>query len=192
MSKVWGSLIIFHEQYSLIIFHEQYDAHECLLQLLNRIYPTITNDCMFKVSMLESTVCSNQENNCHHHIEKLVEGTDLALQVEDTRNIQTVTDLLSKIQRPGIVEDYKCDLCNTKNTSNKADLITHTSNVLIIHLKIFKCIDAYGTIKKIIPNLNIEEKIYLWGYWTLHAIIYHEGELANSGHYTCGVKVNER
>ena len=34
----------------------QYDAHECLLQLLAKIYPSINDDCMFKIDKLESTL----------------------------------------------------------------------------------------------------------------------------------------
>ena len=40
----------------------QYDVHECLLQLLVIIYPSINDDCMFKIDKLESTLC----NNCGH------------------------------------------------------------------------------------------------------------------------------
>ena len=37
----------------------QYDAHECLLQLLAKIYPSINEDCMFKIDKLESTLCND-------------------------------------------------------------------------------------------------------------------------------------
>ena len=40
----------------------QYDVHECLLQLLAKIYPDINDDCMFKINKLESTLC----NDCGH------------------------------------------------------------------------------------------------------------------------------
>ena len=40
----------------------QYDAHECLLQLLAKIYPNINDDCMFKINKLDSTLC----NDCGH------------------------------------------------------------------------------------------------------------------------------
>ena len=65
--------------------------------------------------------------------------------------------------------------------------------MLILSLKLFKPVYNYGTLKKLIPNLNIQDEISLYGHcYSIHAIIYHEGERANSGHYTCGVKVNER
>ena len=47
--------------------------------------------------------------------------------------------------------------------------------------------------KKIIPKLHIDEEISIFGNtMNLHGIIYHEGEQANSGHYTSRVKVNDR
>ena len=33
----------------------QYDAHECLLQLLAKIYPSINDDCMFKIHVLNTS-----------------------------------------------------------------------------------------------------------------------------------------
>ena len=40
----------------------QYDAHECLLQLLSKIYPNFNDDCMFKIDKLGSALC----NDCGH------------------------------------------------------------------------------------------------------------------------------
>ena len=37
----------------------QYDAHECLLQLLAKIYPINDDDCMFKINKLESALCND-------------------------------------------------------------------------------------------------------------------------------------
>ena len=48
------------------IFRTRYDAHECLLQVLDKMYPNITDDCMFKVVMLESIIC--EDNNCDKRI----------------------------------------------------------------------------------------------------------------------------
>ena len=145
-------------------FHEQYDAHECITQFLNNIYPTITDDCMFKVQKLESIVCRDgkllneegEEIPCRHKKDTVIPGIDLKLEVEDMRNIQTVSGLINKVQSTDILKHYKCDSCDTRGTSTKADFITHTSDVLIIHLKIFKYITESQVIKKIIPNLTIE------------------------------------
>ena len=86
--------------------------------------------------------------------------------------------------------DYKCDGCQTINSCTKAYYVTHISDFVIIQLNIFKYVE--GAIKKMIPTLMIDEEIYLWGNTiTLHAIIYHVGQQANSGHYTSSVRVND-
>ena len=187
------------------IFGNQYDAHECLLQFLEIVYPTTHHgDNMFKVSWLESVQCNclqqqvqqqqhRIENICHcsHNKEKLETENYLQLEVHDLFDIQTITSLIEDFQvQNNVVMGYKCDGCNHRSTSNKSDLLTSVSNVLIIHLKLFRC--EHNRNVKIIPNLNIEENISCYGNLTLHAIVYHEGNEANSGHYTCDVKVNNK
>ena len=44
----------------------QYDAHECLLQLLAKIYTNINDDCMFKIIKLESTLCNDSGHNTNN------------------------------------------------------------------------------------------------------------------------------
>ena len=173
------------------VFGMQYDAHECFLQLLNKIYPVINDNCMFKVVMLEVTVCENTA--CNHTLNKTDTGVDLSLNIKDSEDVQTINGNLDDLQNPHVMllSDYRCDRCNIIGTSSKAVCITHLSDVLIIQLCIFKF--RNGVIKKLRPTLHINEEISLWGNtMTLHAIICHEGELANSGHYTSNVKVNDQ
>ena len=35
---------------------QKYHAQKCLIQLLQKFYPAINNDCIFKISLLESTM----------------------------------------------------------------------------------------------------------------------------------------
>ena len=65
------------------------------------------------------------------------------------------------------------------------DLITETSQMLIIQLSLFRYVN--GAVLKVTPNLNINDEITVWGVWSLYGIIFHEGRSANSGHYTCSV-----
>ena len=37
----------------------KYDAHECLLQLLAKIYSIINDDCTFKIDKRESILCND-------------------------------------------------------------------------------------------------------------------------------------
>ena len=64
----------------------QYDAHECLLQLLAKIYPNINDDCMFKINKLESTLC----NDCGHTTNNDGVCIDWSLHLEDSSNLQTI------------------------------------------------------------------------------------------------------
>ncbi|MCH2406271.1 MAG: ubiquitin carboxyl-terminal hydrolase, partial [Nitrosopumilus sp.] len=180
-------------------FGRQYDAHECLLQLLGKFYPEIDNNCMFKVSWLESTICENEKvignsriQPCFHRTENMINHFNLTLEVDATSSNQTITQLLNRLENSSLAEGYTCDNCQFKDTSNKVDLISETSDVLIFQLKLFKYIREYNTTTKVIPNLTVDEDLHLFGqYWTLHGIIYHQGEQAISGHYTCGINVND-
>ena len=145
---------------------------------------------MFKVSILESTVC--ERDDCHKARNVDDVGIDWQVNLEDTSYLQTVSGIISKIMDPRgtTLDHYICDGCHTRGSCTKAYCVTYTSDFIIIQLCIFKFID--GISEKIIPTLKIDEEIFLWGNtMTLHALIYHEGEQANSGHYTSGVKVND-
>ena len=61
----------------------QYDAHECLLQLLAKIYPNINDDGMFKINKLESTLC----NDCGHTTNNDDLCIDWSLHLEDSSNL---------------------------------------------------------------------------------------------------------
>jgi len=99
----------------------------------DKIYPSVTDDCLFKVSMLESTVC--QINNCQHQVERSMDVIDLELNIFPSETIQNVTNLLSQPQIPSPLEGYRWDRCQNVGSCTKADFITHTSDVLIIQLK---------------------------------------------------------
>ena len=68
----------------------QYNAHECLLQLLAKIYSNINDDWMFKINKLELTLC----NDCGHTTNNDVVCIDCYLRLQDSRNIQTINGML--------------------------------------------------------------------------------------------------
>lgn len=39
---------------------QQYDAHESSIQLLQKLYPEVNHDCIFKKRLLESTMCERK------------------------------------------------------------------------------------------------------------------------------------
>ena len=68
----------------------QYDAHECLLQLHAKLYPNINDDCMFKISKLDSTLC----NDCGHTTNSDGVCIDWSLHLEDSSIVQTINEIL--------------------------------------------------------------------------------------------------
>ena len=66
----------------------------------------------------------------------------------------------------------------------KSDLISQTSSVLVISLKLFHYDRYTGTTAKIKPYIKISEKINVFDELSLAGIILHEGEQSTSGHYT--------
>ena len=58
-------------------------THECLLQLLEKIYPNVNDDCMFKINELESALC----NDCGHTINSDCVCIDWSLNLEDSSNL---------------------------------------------------------------------------------------------------------
>ena len=117
----------------------QYDAHECLLQLLAKLYPNINDDCMFKINKLESTLC----DDCGHTTNNDGVCIDWPLNLEDSSNVQTISGMLHQLMDPRgeYLENCRCpDGCQKFNTSTKAVYVTNLSDALIIQLNIFKYI----------------------------------------------------
>ena len=136
----------------------QYDAHEYLLELLAKIYPSINDDCMFKIDKLESTLC----NDCGHTANNDGVCIDWSLYLEDSSNIQTKSGMLHQLMDPRgeYLEYCTCaDGCQKLNISTKAVYVTQLSDPLIIQLHIFK--DSGGISKAVVPNLSIDEEISL-------------------------------
>ena len=97
----------------------QYDAHECLLQLLVKIYPNINDDCIFKINKLESTLCNDRGHTTNN------DGVyiDWSLHLVDSSNFHTISGMLHQLVDPRgeYLKNYRCaDRCQKLNTSTKA------------------------------------------------------------------------
>ena len=166
----------------------QHDAHESLLQSLAKIYPHIDDDCMFKINILERTLC----NDCGHTTNNDCVFIDWSLHLVNSNNVQTISGMLHQLIDPRgeYLKNYRCsNRCQKLSTAIKAAYVTQLPDALIIQLNIFKYID--GISKTFFTNLSIDEEISLWGNRiSLSGVIYHEGELSHCGHYASGVNVN--
>ena len=56
------SMSVYASYLNLQHYESEYDAHKCLLQLLQKIYTSIKDNCIFKIDKFESTLC----NDCGH------------------------------------------------------------------------------------------------------------------------------
>ena len=61
----------------------QYHAHECLLQLLGKIYPNINDLCMSKIIKLQLTLC----NDCGHTTNNESVSIDWSPHLEDSSSV---------------------------------------------------------------------------------------------------------
>ena len=77
------------------MFGWQYDAHECLLYILGKVYPRIKDEYILEVDLLESGVW--QDINCRKRTEAVVKGIDVAFELNDSVNIETVAGLLTDL-----------------------------------------------------------------------------------------------
>ena len=84
----------------------QYDTHECLLQLLSKIYPNSNDDCMFKIIKLESTLC----NECGQTTNNDGVCIDWPLHLEDSSSLQTISGMLHQLMDPrrDHLKKYRC------------------------------------------------------------------------------------
>ena len=152
----------------------QYDAHECLIQILEKIYPNF-DDCIFTVSCLESVQCTGSQDGtiagCMNEPRRIVNNMDLTLELNDSLD-QNISSLILQSQRSRAPLGYRCDNCGQEDTCDKVDLITGLSDILIINLKIFSYDHVTNRMTKKVPNLSINSELKdIWGQWTLHTVI---------------------
>ena len=83
-------------------------------------------------------------------------------------------------------------MCGARDKANKITTFESEPDVLIIHLRLFVYGEATNRTKKKQANIHIDEEIKIFSQYTLQGIICHEGDSANTGHYTCCVKVNDK
>ena len=88
----------------------QYDAHECLVNILNHIFPSITTDDIFKVHVQQLTECERGYNSTIPVI-----NNHLSIQIPPAEQIQSVSDLLDNFQRGERLDDHPCPTCGEED-----------------------------------------------------------------------------
>ena len=173
----------------------QYDSHEFLTFLLDEVYQEITDNCMFRVDILDTVICEKRLDDghiCGNEVSPPI-NSSIALTLNvDTTCIQSISDMLQKMMMiPEVLSEYKCDECSTVGQCYKTTTVTHLSDALLIQFSLFRYTNRRSI--KLKPRIIIDDEISFYGSsMTLHSVIYHSGQSANTGHYTCTVKVNNQ
>ena len=168
---------------------QQYDSHECLVYLLNEIFQSLSTVDSFNVQTFESVVCDNR--SCNYNSDTITNKPALTLNVMQTFEDQSISEMIQRSLYRHPLSDFRCETCQSIGNCYKTNTIFRLPDILIIHLSLFSYNNA-GFIEKVIPNLNIDESLSLYGKTlNLSAIIYHDGPNTTSGHYTSSVKINE-
>ena len=131
----------------------QCDSHECMIFILSNIFPSIDDNCIFKIDCLTSTECTS----CSHLTQKNETELILHLHLGDVRNPTTISSLLLNSTFRELLPEYKCDNCDSRGACIKSSRVLNFDEYLIIHLAIFDF--TTGVSRKVTPNLDIEENI---------------------------------
>ena len=163
----------------------QFDAHECLLFILNEIYPDIDDSCIFKIRLKTTVTCN--KSTCNHNTERNSSNSAMTLYITDRSKNWTVTELLNNYLALVHLTGYKCDSCSDINTCYELNSVTDFKHVLVFQLSSFEFLNEVMT--KVGYNINIEESLVINGpSLKLHSVIFHHGLNAQNGYYTCSVK----
>ena len=86
---------------------------------------------------------------------------------------------------------YKCDNCELKDKCVKEFTVSDTSEVIILQVKAFSYINGITVKNNSTVLVDGQLDIFYGKQYSLHGVIYHIGT-ANSGHYICKVKYNDK
>ena len=167
----------------------QFDAHECILVLLNEIYPDIDDSWIFNIRLKTTVTCN--KSTCNHNTERNSYNSAMTLYITDRSKNWTVTELLKNYLAPGYFTGYKCDCCSDINTCYELNSVTDFKHISVFQLSSFEFLN--GVMTKAGYNINTEGSLVMNGSsLKIHGVIFHYGLNAQNGYYTCSVKrVNE-
>ena len=92
-------------------------------------------------------------------IENKFFSAELELQMGVLGNTETITGVPEESQNLVLLEGYQCDKCGNVGTGRKADLVTHTLEILVYQLELFQYRIKINVIDKVTPDLNIQEEM---------------------------------
>ena len=125
---------------------------------------------------------------------------DLSLEVRQIDSISKALKQFAQAERLCKSNRYRCDLCGKLSDADKSMRIHLAPNILTIHLKRFN-MSPFGEMSKINKHVEFSEHLDLSPalvdstssenvLYNLYAILVHEGQSCNSGHYHSFVKAS--
>ena len=190
--------------------HQHQDAHEFLNFLLNECCENLERELagtgereagqktwihdVFEGALANQTRCLWCENTTNREEDFL----DLSVDIEENSSITTCLNNFSAKELLDKNDKFQCDRCGGLHEAQKRMLIQRAPNVLAVHLKRFKYIEALGRHAKLnhrvvfpsqlkIPNL-VDGASDPDASYDLFAVVVHIGSGPNHGHYVCFAK----
>ncbi len=160
-------------------------------KLENRIKETTMVHAVFGGYLQSKITC----HTCKHESNVYEPLLDLSLEVKSATSVHnalrqfTAAEILSKENR------YRCDSCKKLTDASKRFQVHEAPNVLTIHLKRFQMFPS-GFVKihreiEFTPELDLSPFLTSSNgrtIYDLYAVLVHDGQSCNSGHYHCFVK----
>jgi ubiquitin C-terminal hydrolase len=156
--------------------YQMFDSQEFLVHVLNSLYPTLDQDCMFKIDMLSSISCHG--NSCRHSIDSVESLHHLSLSLDPNKFSFSISELLLNYQLTEEMNDYRCEGCVRQGTCIREMTISDTSDVIILQVKAFQIIN--GLVMKNNSKVLLDSVLndFYGKKYSLHGVIYHIGTSA--------------
>lgn len=125
---------------------------------------------------------------------------DLSLEVRQADSIERALQLFVRPERLAKANRYRCDHCGRLSDADKSMRLYRLPNVLTLHLKRFHMTPLGDSLKvskhvEFAPQLDVASFVAPGGaeegsLYDLYAVLVHEGQTCNSGHYHAFVKAS--
>ena len=133
----------------------QHDSFLFMLHILQTIHDSTDNQ--FKIKKNTYILCLNDQ--CNHSLDYKEDSNTISLDLQNFS--ESVQELLNNYNHSERLYGYTCDNCRRSNTTMKYTTIDSTSDVLIVHLKIYQY-DWRGSCK-IVPKISIDDVVIISG-----------------------------
>ena len=185
----------------------QEDAEECVAALLNQIDHELGNSNEWQSTMIHGVFGGwyRNEVKCETcKISSMKYDRFLCHKIEIENNVESVAEGINSSAKAEELEEYDCEICQKKVTAEKQLTIARVPNALILQLKRFGYSQTTNSSNKIKKPINLDRTLIIHqseGEYNndgdvvknvvmdLVAVLVHDGESLDNGHYIAYVLV---